>query len=253
MIRYGVKISVFYPYDPQRATDYDAYVDNNHGTLTGYLIAHEPFVLAHELPLVPLHELFESKSSLGNRTLDVEHNYKGYGNNSVTLSVNLGNIGYPTRYTVLFYSEYNHSLADEYILYAIPPHRNILHIMWPSVMIAGDDAFFPVHVNSTDLTPGVLHLWDPGNAKISLTFNPDQINLSVNNQSAAITQMLITGTQNLDPGLYHNRNIEIPEDLLSSSQVLQVEARYLYPYLRNRIQKITSLLYKSGISCRSAD
>jgi hypothetical protein len=131
--------------------------------------------------------------------LSVQPNYREYGNNSVTLSVNLGTIGYPTRYSVRFYTEYNDSFADSTFIQAIPPHLNIVDIRWPSPynMIAGDDAYVPVQINSTDLEPGRLSLSDPGNGKVHLIFDTPNITLP---QPNAIVKMRLTGTQNLDSG-----------------------------------------------------
>ena len=170
-------------------SEYTAYIEkDNHGTWTSYLKEYEP-TLSQER---------------GNRTLNVEHNYRGYGNNSVTLSVNLGSIGYPSTYSLRFYTVYkNMTLVDiTSPTFTIPPHLNILHMRLPSYpyhMIAGDDAPIPIQLNSTDLPPGTLHVWDPGNRSVNLTFDRNQIPSPL---SGTILKMQIKGTQNLDPGIH---------------------------------------------------
>jgi hypothetical protein len=179
-----MKISV----SPVDGTDYDTYIKkDNHGTWTSYLIQYE-----------------RASGTGGNQTLNIQHNYRQVGNNSVTLSLKLGVIGYPTNYLVNFYTKYMH-LFEQTMSYILPPHRDIIHIAMPSSpypMIAGDNASIPLRINYTDLTPGDLSLSDPGgNGKVSLKFDQPNVR-SLSQQHHVIIKMWINGTQNLDPGVY---------------------------------------------------
>ena len=195
---------------------FDTYIiKDNHGRWTSYLIE-------YELP--------PKLAKPGNETLNIEHNYRQFGNNSVSLSLNLGAIGSPTTYSVMFYTKYMHKFVEKTNTYLTPPHLDILHIGWPSSpyrMIPGDDAPIPVQINYTDLQPGVLSVRNAGNGKMSLTFDPPQITLPKLN---TIIKMRIFGTENLNPGIHPitvNKTYTIPGNIniskLSTSDIFYIE------------------------------
>ena len=163
LTRYGMSVCVF-SNNSNTIASYESSVVANHGTWTSNLIAYQPIFLSQmKQKGLPLDEtLKQLVLSHENRTLNIEHNYTQYGHNSVTLSMNLGAIGYPTTYFVSFYIDTSDGIYDRSPMYPVPPHLNRIEVGWPPSpyhMIGGDDdAFIPIHVNSTDIEPGKLYL-----------------------------------------------------------------------------------------------
>jgi len=141
------------------------------------------------------------------RILNITKNYSGFSENGkhyVLLSLDLGSILYPAKYSVIFYSDVQKNDSSDVISdftrwVAIPPPK--LHIStYPTnvTLTPGQNKTIEVKVNSTEgYTPAVnLSALDPSDGSIKSYFEKGFDKLRVPSYGMVTTNMIISAVQN---------------------------------------------------------